>query len=247
MSYTDFETNGYKIIKSKQILLIKKKIKEQIVNIVCHLLKRQKIPYSKFKEFDEMLSFCFELEKKKKATILKSLYEIFSSIPIFYEISNLNFFLHTCKKLKIKYPVHGTGPTLRIDRPLDKKFITNKHQDYFFSFLSPNAITFWFNLTSVKKEDGPLIIYNKSHKYGVMKNYSKNFMSKFKKREIILKENEVLVFNQFLIHQSGVNISKKPRLSIGLRYNDLYTLNSLSSSFKYSLSDYVIKKQTELN
>ena len=65
---------------------------------------------------------------------------------------------------------------------------------------------------------------------------------KFDFVSVPLKLGEALIFNQKLVHQSGVNISDKIRFSIQLRYTDLgcphyaqrgYPLNHKFTTEKY--------------
>ena len=242
--------NGFIIIKSNKIAKIKDGIKYELIKKIKYILNSKKIPFPDTYDFDNLIKYIFKIDKKNKCEILKSLYELFPSDPKNYRLSTNNFFLTQCKKLGIKKPLISTGPQLRIDRPKDKKFKTAKHQDYWYSFLSDNALTIWFNLTEIKKLNGPLIVYKESHKKGFYKfmdkkkgTYSLKNKSISKPKNIFLKKNEFLVFNQFLVHESGENLSLTPRVTIQLRYNDLYTLKKFTSSFIYSSSNYVTSLQ----
>ena len=252
-SAKSFNEKGYAIIKSKEIIKLKQEICQEIKKIIFFFLKKKNIKIQSNIRFEELIKFILTLDKKKKTKIFKSLYEIFPSIPLFYSLSNKKIFYKICHKLNIKKPVIGTGPQIRIDKPKDKKYITPNHQDYWYSFLSDNAVTFWFNLTSVKLKDGPLIIYEKSHNKGLLgfnNKHKATFEVKekqnFQQKKIYLKKNEILVFNQFLVHKSGTNISKKPRISIQIRYNDLLSLKKNTSSFIFFNSKYVVNKQLSL-
>ena len=69
---------------------------------------------------------------------------------------------------------------------------------------------------------------------------------KFEIEKIFLKENQILIFNQKLLHESSKNKSKdKPRLSAQIRFNDLKNLSDLTSSFKFVSSEFVQKKQNQ--
>lgn len=245
--------NGYVIIKSKSFSKIKSSIKKKLISKVNLLLKKLKLKNINNNNFDRIMIDIYKIDQRKKVGLLKSLYEIFPSEPIFYSLATFKGFLNISKNLGIKYPLIGTGPQIRFDRPNDKKFITLKHQDFWYSFLSNNAITIWFNLTEINDKDGPLIIYLHSHKKGLIKFANKNratFEIKknmhLKEKKIFLKSDEILVFNQFLLHKSGVNTSNKPRISIQLRYNDLFSLKNFTSSFKFSSSEFVLGKQKKL-
>ena len=249
----DLAKNGYVIIKSNLIPKIKNKIKNKIAQKINFILKKFKLNKIQSKNFDKLMIEIYKIDKKQKVNIIKSLYEIFPSEPLFYSLSIYKIFLNISKNLGIKYPLIGTGPQIRFDRPKDKKYKTLKHQDFWYSFLSKNSITIWFNLTNVTNVDGPLTIYENSHNEGKL-----NFLNKrkatfeikknsyLKGKKIFLKKDEVLVFNQFLVHKSGFNSSNKPRVSIQLRFNDLFSLEKITSSFKFANSEFVINKQKKL-
>jgi hypothetical protein len=245
--------NGYVIIKAKAMPKIKNSVKMKLINKVSLLLKKLKLKKIENKNFDEIMMDIYKIDQRKKVNILKSLYEIFPSEPIFYSLATCKDFLNISKNLGVKYPLIGTGTQIRFDRPNDKKFKTLKHQDFWYSFLSHNAITIWFNLTEVSDKDGALIIYVNSHKKGYLNFINKkkatfeikNYLQS-KEKKIFLKKDEILVFSQFLVHKSGINSSNKPRVSIQLRYNDLFSLKNFTSSFKFSSSEFVLEKQKRL-
>ena len=245
--------NGFVIVKSNKIEKLKNKIKNELINNINFILKRKNINNPEIKKFDDLIKYIFKIDKKKNLKIFKSLYELFPSNLLIYNLACEKFFITLCKNLGIKHPIISTGPQLRIDRPKDNKFKTLKHQDFWYSFLSDNSLTLWFNLTNIETKDGPLIIYKESHKFGLLKFRDKKKGTfeikkpfKIKADKIYLKKNEILIFNQYLVHESGQNISSKPRVTIQLRYNDLHSLKKLTSSFKFSSSDFVLNKQKYL-
>lgn len=249
------EENGYIISESPFFRKIKKDLKNDIRSVLNEILIRKRIKIIQNKDFDKFLEQVYQIEKKRKIEIFKPLYEVAPSLPSIFKLSSNVNFIKIAKKTGIKFPVIGTGCTVRIDRPKDFKRITSVHQDQWYSFLSLNAITIWFNLSSIKKKDGPLKIYEKSHKYGLLKFKDINmgtFKASIKKipklsiKEIILKENQVLIFNQHLLHESGLNKSlNKPRISLQIRFNDFKNISNLTSSFKFTSSAHVIKKQLQ--
>ena len=83
------------------------------------------------------------------------------------------------------------------------------HQDYWYSFLSDNALTFWFSIGMINKKLGPLTIYPSTHLKGIYNFKDKNAGTlsaetkekNLKKKKIILKDNEIIVFHQKLLLQ----------------------------------------------
>ena len=100
----------------------------------------------------------------RKINIISNLYDLLPADPLIFNLANNVKFLKISKDLLIKNPLIGTIPTIRIDRPRDTKRNTPKHRDFWYSFLSKNSITIWFNLEDNKKKLGNLIVYPRSHK-----------------------------------------------------------------------------------
>ena len=250
-----FNQNGFVILQSINFKHIKNDLRKNIRITLEEILRKKKIKIRKVKSFDKFLTEIYKKDVSKNHKIFKSLYEIAPSLPSIFGLSTSKTFIKIAKQLGLKIPVVGTGSTLRIDRPNDINRITSIHQDQWYSFLSNNAITIWFNLSKIKNEDGPIKIYKKSHKYGIFKFKNINmgtYKASLKKRDkfeiekIFLKENQILIFNQKLLHESSKNNSKnKPRLSAQIRFNDLKNLSDLTSSFKFVSSEFVQKKQNQ--
>ena len=192
-------------------------------------------------------------EDKKKNNYLKKLYEILpSTIEIISTCQN-DIFLSISKSLGINHPEPSTLPTVRIDRPFDKKFTTGIHQDYWYSFQSKTSLTFWMPLININSKMGYLSVMPKSHKIGLIDFYDdgkyvfkpKNNFDDNDFSDIQIELGECLVFSQFLIHKSGNNISNKPRMTLQLRFHDLINQN-IDTSFTCTLSESVRAKQKQM-
>ena len=119
-----------------------------------------------------------------------------------------------------------------------------KHIDYPTHRGSGNAVTIWFPLQDTNKNNGSLKIIPKSHKIKTWsgsikkntvmkkdlskKDYAKNLI------DINIKLGQILVFSQFLIHESGENFSNGIRFSLDFRLNDLN--DKLYAQRKYYLN-----------
>tara|TARA_R110002073_G_scaffold128277_2_gene273962 strand:+ start:2749 stop:3588 length:840 start_codon:yes stop_codon:yes gene_type:complete len=149
----------------------------------------------------------------------------------------------------------GTLPLVRLDRPGETRFATPAHQDSWYSMLSPNAVTLWLPLCEMTDEIGLLHVIPGSHKAG---------LAPFKPHEtghewfetaksipdsdfqpVAMTDDDVLIFNQSLIHKSGANRSDQVRISVQFRYNDLATAERLTSTYTPSLSRHVLDKQAD--
>jgi len=146
------------------------------------------------------------------------------------KISNLAKFLLSTENVGILNRAYG----YRMDKPRDSKFLTQLHQDYIQNLGSPEGLVFYTSLKDVKKRDGPVIIYEGSHKLGILKtkietnsfnksrsynlSISKRNLSNFKKKELLIKAGDLAVFNFLLLHKSSKNISNDIRWSMVSRF-----------------------------
>ena len=243
----NFFLHGYQVVESSVFLSIKKKIQNNILKNLNLIIKFQKLNLKLVQNFDQSIKKINLYDQKNKTSILSNFYEIFPSVPEFYSLADNAYFKNIIKKYGIKKAIISNGPTIRIDYPQKNIFMTKAHQDIWYSLISNNSLTIWFNLTTLKSKDGPLTIYKDSHKYGIFNfkkttKYSTHKLvtnKKLKKKQIILKENQFLIFNQKLVHESGKNISSKPRVSIQLRFHNFFDLKKITSSFKFDVSNYV--------
>ena len=241
--------NGYIIVSSEEIRLIKKKLRTSIIKASNHILKLNTKKSKKFSNFDNVIKYMYGIDIKQKTNLISKLYDITPDLHEVHEITASKTFVKIIKKLGIKYPTVGTNITLRLDRPYDRKLNTSLHQDIWYSMISNNSLTIWFNLSKVNEIDGPLEICKtfkkKIYKFtdNKMGTYTAEVSDKYKFNQIYLKENEILVFSQYLLHRSGNNLSNKPRASIQIRYNDFYNNKKFNKSYKSMLSSHVLNNQ----
>jgi ectoine hydroxylase-related dioxygenase (phytanoyl-CoA dioxygenase family) len=191
----------------------------------------------------------YGIDKQQKTNLISKLYDVAPDLHEVHSITTSKSFIKIIKKLGIKYPTIGTNVTLRLDRPNDKKLSTSLHQDIWYSMISNNSLTIWFNLSKVNEIDGPLEICKtfkkKIYKFSdnKMGTFTAKIKNKYKFDQIYLKEDEILVFSQYLLHKSGKNLSDKPRASIQIRYNDFYDNKKFNKSYKSVLSSHVLNNQ----
>jgi len=240
---------GYIIISSKEIHLIKKKLRASIIKASNHIIKLNTKKRKKFSNFDNVIEYLYSVDKKLKTNLISKLYDIAPDLHDVSEVITNKTFIKIIKKLGIKYPTIGTSISLRLDRPNCKKLNTSLHQDIWYSMISNNSLTIWFNLSKVNEIDGPLEICKtfkkKIYKFtdNKMGTYTAVVSDKYKFDQVYLKENEILVFSQYLLHRSGNNLSTKPRASIQIRYNDFYDNKKFNKSYKNVLSSHVLNNQ----
>jgi phytanoyl-CoA hydroxylase len=159
------------------------------------------------------------------------------------------------KEMGIQKPNISTRPVLFFNHPklAKEKFYykVDAHQDWRSMQGSLNSIVIWVPLTDINKDLGALEIIPRSHMRGLITDHfqsgfgmvnpnSYNF-NEFKTIEV--KLGDILIFSSFLIHQSGENITDRPRWSCHFRYNDLYDHTFIERGYPHS---YIYKPIEEL-
>ena len=141
--------------------------------------------------------------------------------------------INLLKKIGLKFPSINTRPLISFSSKNTAKKETNwkvpAHQDWPSVQGSLNGVTCWIPLVNINESLGYLEIAKKSHKKGYIhhkidgvpvleNNQIKNEIF----TPIKMKMGDILVFNSFTIHRSGVNkTNNKIRLTTHFRYNDL--------------------------
>ena len=107
-------------------------------------------------------------------------------------------------------------------------------KDYIQNLGAPEGLVFYTSLRKVNFKDGPVIVYKKSHKLGLlnvkisknsynksrsyMLDISKKKLKQFKEVKLKLDERDLAVFDFFLLHKSSLNKSKNIRWSMISRF-----------------------------
>ena len=116
---------------------------------------------------------------------------------------------------------------------------------------SLNAVVIWIPLIDINKDLGALEIMPGSHLRGLRTDHIENGFGMVKLDEneetkltsIEVKTGDILLFSSFLIHQSGNNITDKPRWSCHFRYNDLNDSSFIKRKYAHP---YIYKPLEEL-
>ena len=259
----NFHKNGFFILKGGAIVDFKDRIIEDLLSIIKSTIKysntndKTKLLYDDFfknsegSQKSEQLSKCidFVIENENDHEYSSALYEIFYNRPVVISSINNKLINDTLISLGVKHPLASDLPLVRIDRAKYRVFDTPWHQDYWQSYLSNNAIVAWFSLTQLFPGIGLLEVIPKSHKEGCLnfKKFEKGAapftladnISTKRTMSIKLNYDEILFFNSYLIHRSGLNNSKTTRITLQMRYNDLTTLKKQVSPYVIKYSDCV--------
>lgn len=214
--------NGYLICKNLLDKNLINETKEEILQVFCYYNKK------KYKNLEDACFNLFEKDYDSFITCAKASQKIISLKNIFFSKEILKI-LH---KLGLKIPSINTEPIVHYSSKYTAKndfyWKVPFHQDWPSNQGSLNGITCWIPFQKTNKKLGALELVPKSHLWGslehkyegipVIKNT--NFVNK-KIKIAEMEIGDVLFFNTFLVHKSGINKTKKIRLSSATRYNDL--------------------------
>lgn len=196
--------------------------------------------YRLFEEDIECLSNC-----GKQAQHLISLHTLSLSAKI---VELLN-------QMGLKTPIISTRPVLYFNHSkLAKQKVFYKvdaHQDWRSMQGSLNSVVIWIPLVDINKELGALEILPGSHLGGLRTDHIENGFGMVSLSEeeieklisVEVKTGDALLFSSFLIHQSGDNVTNKPRWSCHFRYNDLDDPTFIKRKFTHP---YIYKPIDEL-
>jgi ectoine hydroxylase-related dioxygenase (phytanoyl-CoA dioxygenase family) len=224
------------------------------------------------KNFDEYLLLA---RKENLSVVCKSIYDLCKKITSVYQIIAYK------KVQKLIKRIMGTnspavlyrGISVRIDYPGDKYYKARLHTDYHSQLGSQNGIVMYASVKTVNNKMGPVMLYNKSHSFGVHDvmvdlkkvkkgltydpyylSISKKKLNSYKKSKLLIDEGDVGFFNMNLLHESGYNsTTNKIRWAIVIRYFDLKSPTALEMDFKggqhegniYSFKDGKISRKHE--
>jgi len=136
------------------------------------------------------------------------------------------------KALKLDLPTLSVRPSMFFN----SKFLDNvghywklgSHQDWKSSQGSIDSVTLWYPYLNCNKNLGALEVVPGSHKRGLLPFEDQGYYGKLKDGivedkdfvSVEMNKSDLLLFNSFLIHRSGENITKQIRWSSQLRYNN---------------------------
>jgi phytanoyl-CoA hydroxylase len=209
------------LVQSKQIFIHQFKQKKYI----NHANLNEISPF----DFDQLMYRLFDDDVQTLANCGKQIQHLIS----LHRLSLHPKLISLLKDIGMTFPNISTRPVLFFNHPkLAKEKVFYKvdaHQDWRSMQGSLNSVVIWLPLIDVSKDLGALEILPKSHLLGLITNnidhgFGMVKLTEEQKNELLtveVKVGDILIFNSFLIHQSGENISSTPRWSCHFRYNDL--------------------------
>ena len=250
-----YQTRGFLILKDPAVRRIKNDLMRDLKPIALEIIRKTP-PVSRHaaglakKPFGAIFDWSIRSEKDNAVT--RVFYELFPTAFATIGLAGHPFFTRVSRQLGVRHPLPSTLPILRIDRPSEARYLTPAHQDYWYSMLSDRSVTYWFPLLPVTEAMGPLWVVPGSHRAGLLpiKRWTaenpyalKDDVNGSRYLPVFLKEDEVLVFSQYLIHKSGVNRSDRARITIQVRHNDLTDLRVPTTSFTAKHSRFTEQAQ----
>jgi Phytanoyl-CoA dioxygenase (PhyH) len=252
---SDLRERGYLLYKSEAVAAFRANLVDELHDISLRLLRRIGVDTAPLEglSYRELMAWCVNEEKDQRYTRL--FYEMYPSMANVIGLINhsLPFFL--ARSAGIRSPVPGTLPTVRIDRPGVTRFLTKPHQDYWYSLISERSVVLWMPIIALSADMGLLGVVPGSHKRGYQPfdkhegEYTFTMRNDYPDADYVecdVATDEILIFDQFLVHRSGANVAKVPRVTMQLRYNDLESMDEVAPTFTAVTSDFVLKRQVEL-
>lgn len=152
-------------------------------------------------------------------------------------------------------PVISTRPVLYFNHSkLAQKKVFYKvdaHQDWRSMQGSLNSVVIWVPLIDINKDIGALEVLSGSHLKGLRTDHMENGFGMVgltqnemqELQSVELEVGDILLFSSFLIHQSGENVTNRPRWSCHFRYNDLNENTFIARKYAHP---YIYKPQEDL-
>ena len=232
-----YKNNGYLILKNfltkQNIISLKKLFKNTLYRYLGYSV--YKLSFEDEKMHKNLIKFRKD-KPKKFGEMYDSLNLSASLRSIFYQ----QFFINHFSKIlnTEKSNVFLNGFMFRLDPPFDKKNSLNWHQDssyYHMSYPEFNSGVCWIPLTNNSEKNGSLIFVTSNNPRFIKKTksfkkddlhseqYTTTLTSDEKKRikNLTVALGDAAFFNMNIKHRSGINSSKKIRITIGCRFHDM--------------------------
>lgn len=232
-----FSRQGYVLLKNfydleKDI----KPIQETARQIIAHIAAKYRIdaPCASWEQASSEGVMALMSHDRK---IVAQVYDAVKHIPalglLVYKSANQ----HLMSKLRTKAlaGVAYDGYGIRIDFPAEEKFRAFWHQEFPAQQRSLDGLVFWTPLVPVFDELGPVQIAPGSHQegpilpvhdsggvgrvgaYSMRLPDEKNLIAKYEVIAPLTNPGDLLVMDYLTLHQSGYNISNRPRWSVQFR------------------------------
>jgi len=248
-------SQGYLVYKSEAVAAFRDDVVSSLQHISLQLLHHLGVDTQPLRSltYDDLLGWCLTNETDQRYTRL--LYEMYQSTAAVISLINHPLPLFLARQAGVRVPLPGTLPTIRIDRPGVTKYLTSAHQDHWYSLVSKRAVVLWLPLVALRRDMGLLGVVPGSHKHGLHPfedagTYTFKIRDDYPAADYVecdmAGRDEILMFDQFLVHRSGTNEGRLPRVTMQLRFHDLEAMDEVAPTFTAVTSKYVTERQKAL-
>jgi len=189
---------------------------------------------SSLQEMNQWLMLLFKQDRR----ICADLYDAAKQMPSFLRLAISGLFEEIYSKL-IDTSMVGVGENsygIRFDLPSEEKFRSHWHQEYAYNPQSPNLLVFWVPLVIMEPDMGSVELLEGSHNLGCIRHealpeyshksglyktgmrFADDYEKQFEKVIPRTKPGDLVILDSRTVHQSGVNRSKKLRVTMQVRY-----------------------------
>lgn len=217
----------------------------EIGEIYADILSLIRIRFGK----DESISAFVSGYERDKATWQACAKQLQNSLPNLH-VGTKPAITAVLERAGLANPMACILPEIRIDMPNDAKYRQPWHQDWRSGQGSLNAVTVWVPLHDVTAEHGAIDFIPGSHLLGykpidVIGNPMRFLMrdpplDSAPRVTATLQRGECILFSQFLIHQSGTNISGTPRFTSQFRFADRSDPAFIANNYRIPTSSELV-------
>jgi hypothetical protein len=226
-------------------------LQQQFLGECCLFLKKWK----KMQVFPaDLPSVLATLSQTDRETVGK-LYKVSRRFPSVKQLAANPFFVSLAARIMNTSLVSCCNyVNVRMDFPGEKKYLVPLHQDFPYIQGSLNGVTFWLPFHSLESEHGIPSVIKRSHKQGVHKvieytldeikgSGAKSFelanQNEYDESQFTtlsnLQSNQFLALDTCLLHRSNVNRHTEARLSVQLRFDDMFNNESFGRNYPEGL------------
>lgn len=210
--------------------------------IFCNIMKDKNLIKGRINIFNNPKKINV-LKFKHNSIFLNLKLKTIQKFPEIYQIGSSKKIFKYLKKLGIKEPVYSTDPLIMMHHESTNMALGGDyapfHQDWRSVQGSLNCIVLWIPLIDIIPRMGSITYIPGSHKEGLLptqkhpwfREISSKYTEKFKDTEQIISKGDGFMFSSFLVHKSKENNSKKIRVSLQFRYNDLSEENYIKRGY----------------
>jgi phytanoyl-CoA hydroxylase len=231
---SNFQEQGYALLKNfldpDMVHAIHRQAKQLFaLSITDALTDVDEVDVEDTPRFDQLMFRLFEedferfVNTGKHAQHLVELWRLASSKAITQLLTSIG----------LEFPALSVRPTLFFNsKRLDKTghyWKLESHQDWRSSQGSIDSVTIWFPYVDCSTSLGALEVIPGSHRCGLLSSSTVDYYAKINDGltrdcdflPIEMNVGDLLIFNGFLVHRSGLNQTGRIRWSSQLRYNNL--------------------------